>query len=193
MSRVAAKAIGRKLVSKDVYLFKFVDVPYDEVRRQLSQDPESLIQPAADHAVSAVGEHTARLEAHLGDLAVAADVDVEFDEFHDVEKPLPICWRTFRWKASRHPGWFPLMEGTIEVIPRSDERTQVSFQGRYRPPLSVLGAAADAALLHRVAEESLRNLFRTVVAHLEEAHGRETGEDGADQGADSSNASSSSP
>lgn len=66
------------------------------------------------------------------------------------------------WKATGPSALFPVMEGDIEVAPLGPRLTQLSFSGRYEPPLSVLGRALDRALLHRVAEATVKDFLDRV-------------------------------
>lgn len=66
------------------------------------------------------------------------------------------------WKATGPSAVFPVMDGDIEVAPLGPRLTQLSFSGRYEPPLSVLGRALDRALLHRVAEATVKDFLDRV-------------------------------
>jgi hypothetical protein len=74
---------------------------------------------------------------------------------------LPITWR-----AAGLTGLFPVMEADIEIAALGRSRTQLSFNGRYSPPLSVIGVAVDRVLLHRVAEATTKDFLDRMAAKL---------------------------
>ena len=75
---------------------------------------------------------------------------------------LPVTWR-----AAGVGSLFPEMEGDLEVAPFGPARSQLSMNARYHPPLGAVGAAADRALLHRVAEATIRGFVERVREKLE--------------------------
>jgi hypothetical protein len=66
------------------------------------------------------------------------------------------------WSATGPKGLFPIMEGDLEVAPLGAERTQLAMSARYRPPLGALGRAADRAVLHRIAEATIKDFVERV-------------------------------
>jgi hypothetical protein len=58
------------------------------------------------------------------------------------------------------------MEADIEVAALGRSRTQLSFNGRYSPPLSVVGQAVDRVLFHRVAEATTKDFVERMAARL---------------------------
>jgi hypothetical protein len=70
------------------------------------------------------------------------------------------------WQATGPSGIFPILEGTLEVAPLDEGRTQMAISASYTPPLDGLGAAADRALLHRVAEATMKDFLDRVARRL---------------------------
>jgi len=70
---------------------------------------------------------------------------------------LPMTWEPVK-EGSR----FPTLDADIEVGPLGPERTQLSINGRYQPPLGRLGRAVDRVLLHRVAEATVKDFLDRV-------------------------------
>lgn len=70
------------------------------------------------------------------------------------------------WKATGPEGVFPSLEADLELAPMGPDRTQVSISARYRPPLGKVGRALDRALLHRVAEATIKDFLDRVGARL---------------------------
>jgi hypothetical protein len=63
------------------------------------------------------------------------------------------------WGAEGHDRLFPQLDADIEIAPLGSHRTQLSISARYRPPLGSLGQALDKALLHRVAEATIKDFL----------------------------------
>lgn len=63
------------------------------------------------------------------------------------------------WKATGAGGVFPALEADLEVAPVGPDRTQLSISARYRPPMGGVGRALDRALLHRVAEATIKDFL----------------------------------
>ncbi len=76
---------------------------------------------------------------------------------------LPITWR-----ATGPHRLFPVLDGELEVAPLGPNLTQLGLSASYKPPLGSLGASLDRALLHRVAEATVRDFVNRVAAVLEE-------------------------
>jgi hypothetical protein len=71
---------------------------------------------------------------------------------------LPIAW-----SASGTARLFPSLEGDLELAGLGERRTQLSLSARYDPPLGVVGRAIDRALLHRVAEATVKDFVDRIV------------------------------
>ncbi len=68
-----------------------------------------------------------------------------------------------RWEATGPAGaLFPVLDATLTIAPGSDDTARVALAGSYRPPLGRVGAALDAAVLHRLATATARSLLRSV-------------------------------
>jgi hypothetical protein len=67
---------------------------------------------------------------------------------------LPMAWRPAAGESL-----LPSLEADIEVAGLGPNRTQLSVSARYRPPLGALGRVIDRALLHRVAEATLKDFI----------------------------------
>jgi hypothetical protein len=71
----------------------------------------------------------------------------------------------FEWRAGTR--LLPAVDADVEIAPMGPSRTQVAVSARYTPPLGSLGEAVDRALLHRVAEATIRDLVQRIAASLE--------------------------
>ena len=94
------------------------------------------------------------LGARLGRrVAVQLGKPVEFPSMTS----LPLTWEPLGMD-----GLFPRLEADLEVGPLGEDRTQLAISARYRPPLGVVGRAADRVLLHRVAEATVKDFLDRV-------------------------------
>jgi hypothetical protein len=58
------------------------------------------------------------------------------------------------------------MSADLEVVGLDAELTQLTFRGRYEPPLGAVGRQLDRLLMHRIAEASVRSFLGRLVATL---------------------------
>ena len=74
---------------------------------------------------------------------------------------------TLRWEAAG-PGsaLFPVLDADITLAPAADESVLLRLTGAYRPPLGALGAAADRAILHRIAQATIRTFLHQLAVAL---------------------------
>jgi hypothetical protein len=70
------------------------------------------------------------------------------------------------WEATSIQSLFPVMNGKLEVAPSSKEETRLTVSGMYEPPLGKLGEQLDEALMHRVAEGTVRELAESLAKKL---------------------------
>jgi hypothetical protein len=143
----------------------FLELPFpaDRVEHVLLSSPADwipgMIEDASRHGealLAEVGFDTpGRRIQKAVELEIADPVRMGFSTL------LPITWR-----AAGLTGLFPVMEADIEIAALGLFRTQLSFNGRYDPPLSVVGQAVDRVLLHRVAEATTKDFVDRMAAKL---------------------------
>ncbi len=68
----------------------------------------------------------------------------------------------FAWEATGTPGLFPKLDADLVVASIGPELCQIAMRGTYAPPLGPLGRALDRAVLHRVAEASVKSFVDRV-------------------------------
>jgi len=74
-----------------------------------------------------------------------------------------------RWEATGPAGGlFPVLDADLLLRPVGLEKTCMTLNGCYRPPLGRLGAGLDRAVLHRVAAATVRALLRGIADALAE-------------------------
>ena len=89
----------------------------------------------------------------------------------EIDLGLPVrtearTWLPITWRATRAGGIFPILEGELEVAALGCHLTQVGLSARYKPPFGLLGESLNRALLHRVAEATVRDFIERVSSAL---------------------------
>jgi hypothetical protein len=78
-----------------------------------------------------------------------------------------VIFMPIRWRAATEAGFFPTLEGELEVAAIGNDRTQLGLSATYEPPLGLLGKIADRALFHRVAEVTVKDFLERIGARLD--------------------------
>jgi len=131
-------------------------LPFEEVENTLLNRPQDWVPGLAEGAE----ERSDRLLAEVGfgslGRRVGKRVEIELGRpFRFASKTiLPITWH-----ATGPEALFPSLDADLEVAQLSQNRTQLSVSARYRPPLGALGRAIDKAMLHRVAEATIKDFL----------------------------------
>jgi hypothetical protein len=104
----------------------------------------------------------------VGPLGTAPGVSKLVDvQFLDVITRGESAVLTLRWQATGLvSGLFPALDADIALTRAGEHSTRLSLAGSYRPPLGALGASLDQALLHRVADATVRSLLARVADAL---------------------------
>jgi hypothetical protein len=138
--------------------------PFEVVKARLLDDPDGwipgLLEDAEDRG------HHLLAEVGLGSEGRRIDKKVEIEigapQGTDSVSALPLSWR-----ATGAQWLFPQLDGDIEVAALGSARTQLSISARYQPPLGVVGRMLDRALLHRVAEATLKDFLDRIAERLD--------------------------
>jgi hypothetical protein len=149
--------------------YQYVNRPYEAVRELFRQRPLEVFQPATASAAERANVVEASLRAGVAGLDVGVDVRVHLHAIHD-EKGVaglsPVTRVTLAWEAKRAAALFPVMKADLSFFPLTSTETQLDLEGSYRPPLGVVGNAADAALGHRVAEAAVHRFLEDIVEQI---------------------------
>ncbi len=70
------------------------------------------------------------------------------------------------WKATGAQPLFPVMTGRIELVPVEKSVTRLNVSGMYEPPLGKLGQQLDDAVMHKVAEATVKDLAESIAKRL---------------------------
>ena len=146
-----------------MFIRYYLDLPLSlaEVETALLADPASWLPGLARQAE----DGGRRLLIEVG-FEVGEDRRVDREVQIEVGQPYTIPSRTtmlpIAWKATGGGRTFPQLDADIEIAGLGANRTQLSISARYRPPLGVVGRALDKALLHRVAEATVKDFLDRV-------------------------------
>ena len=134
-----------------------IDRPFEVCNATLARDPKSWFPRLGDQALYAVGLRIAGVPFKK-QVHVEAGEPVKLGDWIEV----PITWR-----ATYITGLFPVMVGKVELEPVDPDVTRLSVCGMYEPPLGGLGKHVDDALMHRVAEATVKELAKAIAKILE--------------------------
>jgi hypothetical protein len=152
-----------------LHCYDYVNHPYTAVRDAMRADAGGIFQRATTSAAGRAQALAATLKVGVGALEVGTDVAIEVLGPEEREEGpagrVPTTVIPLRWRAARAAALFPSMEAELLIYSLSRDETQIELDGRYTPPLGVLGGALDSLIGHRVADASVHR-FVTDVASL---------------------------
>lgn len=148
-----------------MFIYYFVPMepgPFREAERALLEVLDAL--PEEANVAYRKGEEL-RSRLRLDGAPVAKTVRLEVGEpmRGQSETTIPLIW-----EATGTPGLFPRMEADLVLSALGEEVTHLALRGTYRPPLGRIGEMLDRALLHRVAELSVKRFVDRVAAAIVE-------------------------
>ncbi len=76
---------------------------------------------------------------------------------------IPVAWR-----ATGPSQLFPVLDGKLTVQPLGPRSSVLWLGGTYQPPLGALGREIDEAVMHNVAEATIKDFVDGVAARLSE-------------------------
>ena len=82
---------------------------------------------------------------------------------------------SLRWQATRATRYFPVMEGDLKAQPGNDDTTLLVLEGRYRPPLGLLGLIFDQILGRRIASTTAARFVERIAHEIEQSDVIKTG------------------
>jgi len=158
MGRSALSATPAATDDEPVFVRYYLEVPlpFAEAEATLVREPEAWVPRLAQDA-QARGE---RLLSEVGFGAngrrVGKVVEIQFGEAVTVATKTIV---PMQWHAAGADVLFPTLEADLEVAALGPNRSQFAITARYTPPLGALGRAVDRALLHRVAEATIKDFM----------------------------------
>ena len=137
--------------------FEEIPLPYEAAEQAFTHQPETLLRRLAGEA-----DHNGeQLEVEVGFRTPGGRVRRTVELI--VGEPMQVSGRLLvpiEWKPLHGHHLLPGLEGDLELGGLGPQRTQIALSARYQPPLGALGSAADRALLHRVAEATIRDFVQ---------------------------------
>lgn len=133
-----------------------VSSPIEVVSRSLASAHQTWFPRLGDDDNAAVG-------VRIAGVGFRKKVALEFGEpvTSGAWTEVPITWQATGIKEL-----FPVMVGKVELAPVDVGVTRLTVCGMYQPPLGRLGKKLDDALLHRVAEATVKELAETIAVRL---------------------------
>lgn len=136
--------------------------PFEHVDRALRE----VLEGNGLHGAAQVGYRKGeelRTRLGLGNGPVAKTVRLEVGSPIRGEDEITI---PLTWEATGAPDLFPRMEADLVLSALGPDLTHLAFRGSYRPPLGRVGRALDRALLHRLAETSVKGFVDGLAGSL---------------------------
>jgi hypothetical protein len=145
-----------------MFIRYFIELPLpaDRVELVMCASPASWIPGLADEA-------NARGERLLAEVGLGDRVRLTRRVVVDLGEPMRFPSRIvipIRWRPATGGGLLPALDADIDVASLAPQSSQLSMSARYVPPLGRLGSAVDRALLHRVAEATVKDFLDRVGA-----------------------------
>ncbi|MGQ0670004.1 MAG: hypothetical protein ACT4PO_10085 [Actinomycetota bacterium] len=145
--------------------FLQLQLPFEDVGRALLSSPEEWLPGLLREAEDRGDRLLAEVGFGTDGRRIKKRVEIT------METPIRITSKTIlpiTWRATGASRLFPSLDADIEVAVLGPSQTQLSISARYRPPLGALGKAIDRALLHRVAEATVKDFLDRVGEALQD-------------------------
>lgn len=105
----------------------------------------------------------AEVGPRVAGIGIRKKVDIEFGDPMTAGSwtQIPVSW-----KATSAHKLFPEMTGMIELAPVDGRNTRLTVSGMYEAPLGRLGKHVDDALMHTVADATVKDLAESIAERL---------------------------
>ena len=126
---------------------------------------EALLGGPAKWFPRLTGKNVTAVGLHVAMVPVRKRVVVELGE--------PVKTATWtvipvNWKATFPSKLFPTMTGKVELAPVDVGETRVTVSGMFQPPLGKVGEQLHEAVMHSVAEGTVKELAESIAKRIEE-------------------------
>ena len=150
-----------------IHVYDYVNHGCGQVRDALLHDPKALFERATHAGAARAGDLGAELHVKIAGLEVGAAVEIEIVSLTEAALyNRPATRIDLAWRAVNHAGWFPTMKASLSIYALTPTETQLDFEGRYDPPLGIVGAAIDATVMHRLARAAVTGFIQEVADYL---------------------------
>jgi hypothetical protein len=144
--------------------FVVIARPIEEIEADLAIGAQEWM-PALAWRSNGHGQRLlSELGFEVGKRRMARRIDVEIGALRPVGG---ITLLPIRWKAASHAGLFPALDGQLEIAPIGKTTTQLGLSASYEPPFGLIGKIADRALMHRVAEITVKDFLDRIGDQLQ--------------------------
>ena len=150
-----------------MFLRYFAEIaqPLEDVVGALVGAPSEWLGDAAKDSLGKGKQLSTDVGLHFVGRRIQRRVDVSLG------RPLRLPSATVipvEWVDHSRAALFPRLRAELEVVGLGRDRCQLAINVRYDPPWGVLGTVADRALLHRVAEATVKDFLDHVAARVSE-------------------------
>lgn len=144
-----------------MYITNTVHIPHpiQDCVAALASGPRTWFPGLKDDSSSRVGVKVAGIPLRK---RVAVELGSVMKDGSWVEVPIT-------WKATAATPFFPIFNGKVVLAPVEPAVTRLTVSGMYKPPLGRLGLELDDALLHNMAEATIKDLAESISRQLEKA------------------------
>jgi hypothetical protein len=148
-----------------MFLRYYVDLPMSlgQAEAALLEGPETwipgLLRDAEQRGRALLTEVGFGVDTHRIDREVEIELGTPYLSGSATRIPLT-------WRATNKERLFPQLEADLEIAGLGPDRSQLSMDARYRPPFALVGRALDRALLHRVAEATIKDFVDRVAERV---------------------------
>ncbi len=153
-----------------IHCYEYVNRPYDEVSEALVLGAVGIFQRATNSAAARATSLVSKLKVTIVGLEVGKNVVVRVlrvDRHAHVPRIASEATELeLEWHAETAQALFPSMHATLTVYPLSPTETQLDLDGKYNPPLGILGDVGDRIVGHRIAEASVHKFLEDVAGRL---------------------------
>jgi hypothetical protein len=151
----------------EIRCYDYVNRPFDEVRDQLLDNPIELFHSATHVASRRANSLGAALHINVAGVEFGKEIDIVIlgEAIVETARDGRVELR-LEWKATKTPGLFPVMQGTLAAYPITSTETQLDFSGSYSPPMGLMGKAIDALVGRKIAEASVHSFVAEVAGFM---------------------------
>lgn len=152
---------------RTLHTYEYLTRPFEAVRIAFAEEMIDVLQHATEAAATRAVALSTHLHARVAGIEVGTPVTVKIRGFDQSGGDHPSARLRIAWEAERAKALFPAMEADVEAHPITPTETQLALFGTYRPPLGIVGSAADALIGHRLAEAAVHHFLLEVKDRLE--------------------------
>lgn len=155
-----------------LFVHDFVDVSCPiEVAQQWCHGDGKRLEPLAISAGADANELLVKMGPSWAFGALSKEVRVTLGTCRERGTGIAV---SIRWLAAQLPTLFPVLDGDLEFAPIGPSQVRVILSASYVAPLGELGRRLDRALLHRVAESTVRSFLVRLAQSLSQQASQET-------------------